>query len=203
MADAAGVASSTALQVRASREVSNRALRSIVGMATVLALVVTTLGLTSLPVHASDSYSDEPDAVLPLFDTAPSGPPPEPVEPDETSSVSPLSGDFDWTFVGQCCTTSRNWTTTTTDDIYIRIADTDPCDSISGQTPQIDITLYRNVWWGWADEGTATYSCSQTFRWSDRPAGEYQFYLQLRFPHRDSKTYTIDGRVAYDGRDPW
>lgn len=110
-------------------------------------------------------------------------------------------GGFDWTFTGKCCVTSRTWTTVTKNAIWIDVDSIKPCESIDGKWTTVRITLEKDEWWGWSDQGSGDYPCNALadLKWPDKPADNYRFRLEILFPHRDLKDYSVTGSVAYDG----
>ncbi len=105
-------------------------------------------------------------------------------------------GSFDWTASMTCCQYSRNWTTTTTADIWIDV------DSISPASNGYTVQLYK-VRTGLPDNlvgSTRSGGVGTDMVWRSVPPGVYHFYIVLNYPARDTATFQLAGSVAYDGR---
>lgn len=111
-------------------------------------------------------------------------------------------GGFSYTFDGLCCISTRHFTTVTENDIWFDVDSVSPCDTVQGDSGvDLLIELYKEDWGSNTNIGTdkSIENCSGDVKWSMVNAGEYYFKIWIKYPHRDTKSYTVKGNVAYDG----
>jgi hypothetical protein len=109
-------------------------------------------------------------------------------------------GSFDWTFTGNYGIASRNWTTTTTNDIWIKVTYQSKLEDSNGHQRGYDITLRKKsgsqVQSSRDGQGTGSYVFKSV------GAGTYYFQLYVTHEVSDVPTITINGTTYYDGAKP-
>ena len=121
-------------------------------------------------------------------------------------SAAAAGGSFSYEFKGTCCINTRQFTTVTENDVWFDIDSISPCDNWPGSTygaPKVEITLYQSDAFADTKIGAVkTISgCAGDVKWVDVNARKNLYFnIKILYPHRDSKTYTIKGTAAYDGR---
>lgn len=108
----------------------------------------------------------------------------------------PAPKSFSWQFEGECCVTSREWTTSVKAPITITSV-LEPCRTRFGRVEYV-IGLWRDGRFVSARELT----CWGSARWGKQPPGAYRFRLSILPPWRDSQEFVGYGTVYYDGAKP-
>lgn len=106
---------------------------------------------------------------------------------------APKPKQFDWTFSGTCCITSREFTTSVRAPIRVTSV-LEPCGTRFGRTGYA-VSLWRNGRF----VGAKNVTCWGSATWKAQPPGAYRFRLAILPPWRDSQVFTGYGTVYYDG----
>lgn len=105
----------------------------------------------------------------------------------------PAPKSFAWSFEGECCVTSREWSTSV--KAAIRVTSVlEPCKTKYGRVEYV-----IGLWRGGKLVSAKRVTCWGSPTWKAQPPGVYRFRLVILPPWRDSQVFEGYGTVYYDG----
>lgn len=165
--------------------------------------------LSGTPAQAAAAASESKTSSPAVSKGADDDPAPVPASQTSTTATTAMlaGGSFEYGFTGKCCINTREFSTSVEANVYISVRNMSPCNYMSGSgygdgRVDVKMQLFQNDFAGDTKIGGDKFivDCAGTVSWSQvNPRNRLYIKMTILYPHRDSRTYSWSGKVAYDG----